>query len=98
MAGSWGHVTVTDDDDVLPEQVGTLLSPEQINNMLENGGDVAEAVEQMFGMIWWLADELARAVTLEPQTFQAERRRQALQLIGQAEARYPDGLALGGQR
>jgi hypothetical protein len=46
MAGSYNHV-VTED--------GNLRSPEMVNRMLENGGDVFEAIEQMYGMIWWLA-------------------------------------------
>lgn len=46
MAGSYNHV-VTDS--------GNLRSPEMVDRMLENGGDVFEAVEEMYGMIWWLA-------------------------------------------
>jgi hypothetical protein len=44
MAGSYLHV-VGDD--------GALLSNERVNGMLENGGDVFEAVEEMYGMIWF---------------------------------------------
>ena len=46
MAGSYNHV-VTDD--------GNLGSNQFVVNMLENGGDVFEAVEEMYGMIWYLA-------------------------------------------
>lgn len=46
MAGSYNHC-VNDD--------GTLRSPEDLAGMLENGGDVWEAVEEMYGMIWHLA-------------------------------------------
>jgi hypothetical protein len=46
MAGSYNHV-VTED--------GNLQSPESMDQMLENGGDVFEAIEEMYGMIWWLA-------------------------------------------
>lgn len=46
MAGSYNHI-LTDH--------GNLASPERVNGMLENGGDVYEAVEEMYGMIWWLA-------------------------------------------
>lgn len=46
MAGSYNHV-VTDS--------GNLRSPDSMSGMLENGGDVYEAVEEMYGMIWWLA-------------------------------------------
>jgi len=48
MAGSYNHV-VTDH--------GNLASNERVNGMLENGGDVFEAVEEMFGMIWYLATQ-----------------------------------------
>ena len=46
MAGSYLHVIELD---------GSLSSNEMVNRMLENGGDVYEAVEQMYGMIWYLA-------------------------------------------
>lgn len=49
MAGSYNHV-VTDH--------GNLRSPEAVDSSLETGGDVFEAVEEMFGMIWWLAFRL----------------------------------------
>jgi len=49
MSGSYNHV-VKDD--------GNLASNERVVSMLENGGDVYEAVEEMFGMIWWLAAKL----------------------------------------
>jgi hypothetical protein len=50
MAGSYNHV-VKDD--------GNLASIKRITNMLENGGDVYEAVEEMYGMIWWMAGVFA---------------------------------------
>lgn len=46
MAGSYDHC-VTD--------AGQLRDPESLAGMLENGGDVYEAVEELYGMIWWLA-------------------------------------------
>ena len=46
MAGSYNHCV---DDN------GRLYDPETLNGMLENGGDVYEAVEEMYGMIWFLA-------------------------------------------
>lgn len=48
MAGSYGHVT--------NNEAGQLLSNQDVADMLENGGDVYEAVRQMYGMIWYLAD------------------------------------------
>jgi len=50
MAGSYGHVV---------NKHGGLISNEKMNGMLENGGDVYEAVEEMYGMIWWLATQIA---------------------------------------
>lgn len=49
MAGSYKHCV---DDE------GKLFDPETLNGMLENGGDVYEAVEEMYGMIWYLASQL----------------------------------------
>lgn len=46
MAGSYNHCV---------NEEGKLLSNEDLNGMLENGGDVYEAVEEMYGMIWYLA-------------------------------------------
>lgn len=45
MAGSYNHV-INDD--------GQLASNEELVARLENGGDVFEVIEEMFGMIWWL--------------------------------------------
>jgi hypothetical protein len=52
MGGSYHHVVADD---------GQLLSNLEVVGMLETGGDVFEAVEQMYGMIWWLASKLAVA-------------------------------------
>lgn len=46
MAGSYGHVVQKD---------GNLRSNRVITEMLESGGDVFECVEEMYGMIWFLA-------------------------------------------
>lgn len=46
MAGSYNHIVTN---------AGNLGSNERVVSMLENGGDVFEAVEEMFGMIWFLA-------------------------------------------
>jgi hypothetical protein len=48
MAGSYNHIVKKD---------GNLASNKHVINMLETGGDVFEAVEEMYGMIWWLASE-----------------------------------------
>ena len=49
MAGSYNHVVKED---------GNLESNKVVVDMLETGGDVFEAVEEMYGMIWWLARTL----------------------------------------
>lgn len=46
MAGSYNHIVT---------KTGNLASNERVVGMLENGGDVFEAVEEMYGMIWYLA-------------------------------------------
>jgi hypothetical protein len=46
MAGSYNHII---------NRNGDLQSNSIVANMLENGGDVYEAVEEMYGMIWYLA-------------------------------------------
>lgn len=53
MAGSYGHI-VNDD--------GSLRSPQEVAVALENGGDVYEAIEEMYGMIWILAYALHNSV------------------------------------
>ena len=50
MAGSYEHVTTSK---------GKLRSPETMFGMIENRGDTYEAIEEMYGMIWWLAKEVA---------------------------------------
>ena len=49
MAGSYGHVASDAE-----RTRGQLLEPRDVASMLENPGDVWEAVEQMFDMIWFL--------------------------------------------
>lgn len=48
MAGSYNHV--------VDKSTGNLKSNEDIVDTLETGGDVFEAVEEMYGMIWYLAN------------------------------------------
>ena len=52
MAGSYYHC--------IHRETGKLRDSSSLSQMLENGGDVYEAVEEMYGMIWYLAggDEL----------------------------------------
>lgn len=74
MAGSYQHC-------VDPE--GKLLVNEQLQGMLECcSGDVYEAIEEMYGMIWYLADELRVAV----------KGHSAAPLVERARLRYEVGL------
>lgn len=47
MAGSYNHI-ITDR--------GNLVSNERFVNIIENLGDAYEMTEEMYGMIWWLAN------------------------------------------
>lgn len=49
MAGSYNHATTGK---------GKLRNPESMRGMVENGGDAYETIEEMYGMIWYLAVEL----------------------------------------
>jgi hypothetical protein len=51
MAGSYNHC-VTDK--------GKLRNPRGLAGMVETPGDMWEAAEEMYGMIWFLADYIAR--------------------------------------
>jgi hypothetical protein len=46
MAGSYNHIVTSH---------GNLVSNERFVQMVENLGDAYETVEEMYGMIWWLA-------------------------------------------
>lgn len=85
MAGSWNHV-INDDGTPYEGEYG-------MGDLLENGGDVNEAVEEMYGMIWWLAREVARlrvrSYPLEPP------RGHALAEIETARDHYRAGIELG---
>jgi anti-sigma regulatory factor (Ser/Thr protein kinase) len=47
MAGSYNHCVADD---------GQLFTPKDLVQMIENLGDAYEAIEEMYGMIWLLAD------------------------------------------
>jgi len=53
MAGSFRHVTT---------KKGKLRSNESFAGMIDNLGDAYEAVEEMYGMIWWLAANYGAAL------------------------------------
>jgi hypothetical protein len=75
MAGSYNHV-ITDQ--------GNLVSNETFVKMIENLGDAYEAVEEMYGMIWWLANRTPGDVSISgPEV-----------LVEQARQNYEEGLKL----
>lgn len=54
MAGSYGHIVT---------KSGKLRDPQSLTGMLEcSSGDVYEACEELYGMIWFLANQLANTV------------------------------------
>lgn len=80
MAGSYNHV-VNDE--------GALIKPDRINGMLNcMSGDVVECVEEMYGMIWYLADQWAKQDQWEPDKLEETRK----WLIEDARTNYKFGL------
>ena len=73
MAGSYGHVVQKD---------GNLASNKRVAESLENGGDVFETVEEMYGMIWWLAGANVKWSGQEKQ------------MVTEARRNYRDGLKI----
>lgn len=51
MAGGWNHV--------IDKNTGKLLVNEDLNSMLENGGDVYEFAQEAYGMVYFLAHSIA---------------------------------------
>jgi len=52
VAGSYGHCV---------DDQGKLLANDQLQSMLDcSSGDVYEAIQELYGMIWWLAAQLER--------------------------------------
>jgi len=78
MAGSWRHMTTTS---------GRFRNNESFCGMIENLGDAYEAAEECFGMVQWLAAQLAR---VSPD--QATRQ----EWVQRAELHYRNGLRIGG--
>lgn len=79
MAGSWDHITTKNG-----KFRGTAL--------IDNLGDAHEALEECFGMVWYLAE--ARASMLS--AGMAPNREQILRVIKDAAADYKQGVKLGG--
>jgi hypothetical protein len=72
MAGSYRHLV---NDDL--QYTGL--------DLIENGGDAAEAIEKLYGMVCWLASQAA-----------VRTGRTYAQVIEDAEANWKTGIALAG--
>jgi len=85
MAGSYNHGVNND---------GHLGSNKFVVGMLENGGDVYEAVEEMFGMIWYLAGHVVPAAPvseIKAMVEAAQRNyKEGLRLSKEIHTQYPD--------
>jgi hypothetical protein len=74
MAGSYNHIV---------NNKGDLLNNERFVGMIENLGDAYEAVEEMYGMIWWLAHMAPDSPAMLP-----------ADLVEMARLNYREGLEL----
>lgn len=84
MAGSYNHIVKND---------GTLGSNEFVVDMLENGGDVYEAVEELYGMIWFLAWQASAPHISLDQFKSLEYAREIVKdIVETARQNYKDGL------
>lgn len=88
MAGSYNHCVTRN---------GNLMSNDRMmisGAMIENLGDAYEAIEEMFGMIWWLAYKLDGPS--EPEDLSHEdrvRRYEDVKLaVEEARQNYKQGL------
>lgn len=82
MAGGWRHMT-RDGGKPYDERFGE-------GSMLENGGDVVEALGQCYGMIWYLAARLVEETSSKPAT-----RRMIQDRIEQARQNHKQGKEIG---
>jgi len=84
MAGSWNHIVTK-----TGKFGGTRL--------IENLGDAYEALEECYGMIQWLAEQLAAARVTSPDSPSGGKIAPRAWWIGMAERHCKDGLVIGGQ-
>lgn len=82
MAGSYNHV--------IKKSTGELRSPGQVLSMLDcSSGDVYEAIEEMYGMIWHLGYMLAGDYTTRRNP---DAKAVAAEFIEEARDNYKQGL------
>lgn len=77
MAGSYNHITT---------EQGDLGSFEMFSDMIDHLGDAYETVEEMYGMIWFMAHMAPEAGALSPED-----------LVEQARQGHALGLELAKQ-
>lgn len=75
MAGSYNHII---------NEKGDLRDNERFVDMIENLGDAYEMAEELYGMIWWLANRASGPETPE-------------ELVEHARQNYAVGLKLAKQ-
>lgn len=85
MAGSYNHI-VTDD--------GNLAPNKHVASMLENGGDVFEAVEEMYGMIWYLTHHLVTPDNGTGEEGLTNYRIRMKAVVEEARQHYKEGLII----
>jgi hypothetical protein len=78
MAGSWGHMVRDDGTPHADPDEGTATFG--AGSMLENMGDVQEALEECYGMVWFLASAVAPELTRESVLATIARARENYQL------------------
>lgn len=84
MAGSYGQIIQKD---------GNLASNERVAECLETGGDVFECVEEMYGMIWFLAHlGVAPHVAIEEFESLQFSREGIKDMVETARRNYQEGL------
>ena len=90
MAGSWAHM-VNEDGTPRTDPEDDGYATYGVPDTLENLGDCGEALEECYGMVWWLAAYRARLrfATTEP------TREQVMDVIRSARESYEEGVRLG---
>lgn len=89
MAGSYNSVVTNS---------GNLKANEDIVESLETGGDVFEAVEEMYGMIWFLAHlSVAPHIPLEEFKNLQYAREMVQDMIETARRNYTEGLKVSAE-
>jgi len=84
VAGSWDHMTT---------KSGKLRNNESFCDMVENLGDAYEAAEECYGMVYYLARQVANMRTVYGSFGQTVTREE---VIREAQDHYKEGLRLGG--